>query len=118
MNLQSSHPTLSSYVGKYPSLRGILLLTYNDLLYGQCWSDVEVLELPVCGRLLLKGVVNETKTTNIVLPCSLSETLSIEWLSQVFDELKGPREIHLGIVSDDSSIVYYRIGDGIIKPPL
>jgi tRNA-splicing endonuclease subunit Sen15, fungi type len=34
-----------------------------------------------------------------------------------FSGLQNPAEIYLAITSDDSSIVYYKISSGIVKPP-
>ncbi|KAG8856445.1 hypothetical protein FRB96_006411 [Tulasnella sp. 330] len=40
-------------------------------------------------------------------------------LNAIFDEVSPPpAEIYLGITSDDSSIVYYRLSKGIVKPPI
>ena len=35
-----------------------------------------------------------------------------------FKELGGPPHVYLAINTEDSSIVYYKISPGIIKPPL
>lgn len=75
--------------------------------------------------------------SRVVVPCTLSENLSIEWyarnrsqtkstswnlacnrINTVFDTVvPPPTEIYLGIVSDDSSIVYYKLSKGMVKPP-
>ena len=71
-----------------------------------------------------------------VVPCSMSDHLSLEWcvswyipgrfqiadfgsrLSDAFKDLEDPPEIILAITTEDSSIVYYKISPGIVKPPL
>jgi len=53
-----------------------------------------------------------------VIPCSLSESLSTAWLHTAFEELGGPPHIYLAINTEDSSIVYYKISPGIVKPPV
>lgn len=39
-------------------------------------------------------------------------------LHDAFRELGGPPQIYLAINTDDSSIVYYKISSGIVKPPV
>ena len=39
-------------------------------------------------------------------------------LQDAFKDLGNPKEIYLGITADDSSIVYYKISQGIVKPPM
>ncbi|KAH9949854.1 tRNA intron endonuclease [Amylocystis lapponica] len=70
-----------------------------------------------------------------VVPCSLQESLSISWcasldircshrreypfrLQNAFEELNKPPQVYLAINSEDSSIVYYKISPGIVKPPI
>jgi len=125
----------------------------------QKWSDVQALELPEADRAVLRGRRPEEAHANgppipiIVVPCTLSETLSITWLSTIFrsistlaapdDEAAGtggdvtelllpppPQQrsgsphrlqteyLFLGITSPDGSQVYYKLSNGIVKPPL
>ncbi|KAF7293739.1 Sen15 domain-containing protein [Mycena chlorophos] len=53
-----------------------------------------------------------------VVPCSLAETLSFDWLQQAFAQLQDPQEIFLAITSDDASLVYYKLSRGMVKPQL
>lgn len=39
-------------------------------------------------------------------------------LQNVFSSLSDPLEIYLAINSEDSSIVYYKISSGIVKPAI
>lgn len=39
-------------------------------------------------------------------------------LENAFVSLDNPPEVYLAITSEDSSIVYYKISRGIVKPPL
>ncbi|KAF8531260.1 tRNA intron endonuclease [Gautieria morchelliformis] len=117
MDSHPSHSTLLPHITKYPHLAGCVFQVYNDILHAQRWEDLETLALPTCGRIVLKGTRPETKTVHIIMPCNLTESLSLNWLSSVFGELVETSEIYLAIVSDDSSIVYYRVSKGIVKPP-
>ncbi|KAF8580135.1 hypothetical protein K439DRAFT_1357948, partial [Ramaria rubella] len=111
------YATLLPFMTKYPHLSGCLFQVYNDLLHTQRWVGLEVQALPVCGRIALKGNRPDSKIIHLVVPCYLSESLCLDWIVSVFHELNDASEIHLAIVSDDSSIVYYRVSKGIVKPP-
>lgn len=39
-------------------------------------------------------------------------------LQDAFKDLKNPKEMYLAITSEDASIVYYKISQGIVKPPV
>ncbi|KAF8322591.1 hypothetical protein DL93DRAFT_2162719 [Clavulina sp. PMI_390] len=85
----------------------------------QQWIDVTVEDLPALSRGILKGKKSAEEGTRIVVPCSLAENLSIEWLNTVFaNQDPTPMEIWVGIVADDSSLVYYKLSKGIVKPPM
>lgn len=76
-----------------------------------------------------------------VLPLDLRETLSVKTMSEVFDSLESKqwgrkkgglvdgndgkvreegewrgKRVFLGIVSEDSAVVYYLIHEGVVKP--
>jgi len=117
MESHPSYSTLAPFIAKYPQVGGCLFLTYNDLVYAQSWKGVEVLELPQSQRVALKGIRPETNASHIIVPCSLSESLSMTWVTNVFKELNDTPDLYLGILSEDSSVVYYRLSSGIVKPP-
>ncbi|KAG8951686.1 hypothetical protein FRC04_005707 [Tulasnella sp. 424] len=111
----------------YPKHAGSLFQAYNDLTLAQKWTNVSIVDIPALKRAAIRGdmpasadsrVQNSAPQLRIVVPCMLGENLSIEWINTVFDAL-GPAltEIYLGIVSDDSSIVYYKLSKGMVKPP-
>lgn len=91
---------------------------YNDILYAQQWTEVQVLDAPRVKRAIISGIKSEQTHRSFIAPCGLDESLSIHWISEVFQELPASDEpdVYLGIVSDDSSIVYYKISPGIVKP--
>ena len=51
----------------------------------------------------------------IRLTCNVPKKTSLQ---DAFKLLSNPPEIYLGITSDDASIVYYKISQGIVKPPV
>lgn len=111
----------------YPRHAGCLFQTYNDLKLAQKWTNISIVDIPGLKRSAIRGDVpapaetSEEKSdpqSRVVVPCTLSENLSIEWINTVFDTVvPPPTEIYLGIVSDDSSIVYYKLSKGMVKPP-
>jgi tRNA-splicing endonuclease subunit Sen15 len=39
-------------------------------------------------------------------------------IQDAFTSLSRPKEIYLAITSEDASLVYYKLSDGIVKPPV
>ncbi|KAI9507623.1 tRNA intron endonuclease [Russula earlei] len=117
-----SHPTyalLSAVIERYPHVAGATFQTYNDLLLAQQWSEMEVVDLPQCGRCGFRGRRPENQNTpTIVVPCLLTETITMDWLKSTFSDLDNPGEVFLAICAEDSSIVYYKMSMGINKPPV
>ncbi|KIK47092.1 hypothetical protein CY34DRAFT_319389 [Suillus luteus UH-Slu-Lm8-n1] len=124
MQNHPSYPVLSQLLAKYPATGGALFQVYNDLTLAQRWTDVEVLDLPACKRAAIKGQRPTTDTDRgpsicVVVPCSLSESISTSWLRAAFTSLDPlPSEIYVAITSEDTSTVYYKISQGIVKPPV
>lgn len=66
----------------------------------------------------------QSPETEWVLPTSLSEPITLEFLGGIFDSIKRPeslpagraKRILLAVVHDDSTVVYYFVHDGIVKP--
>ncbi|KII90652.1 hypothetical protein PLICRDRAFT_107005, partial [Plicaturopsis crispa FD-325 SS-3] len=112
------YPLLSSLLSKYPRTAGSLFQTYNDLLLAQQWTEVEVVDLQSCQRGAIKGKRPNTDIQLAVVPCSLAESLSLEWMQNAFGGLGKPAYVYLAITSDDASIVYYKISRGMVKPPV
>ncbi|EMD31440.1 tRNA-splicing endonuclease subunit Sen15 [Gelatoporia subvermispora B] len=118
MEKHPSYPALAEVLPKYPQAAGALFQTYNDLKLAQQWSDLEVLDLPSCSRGALRGKRPQMDDTLYVIPCSLPEAISTGWLYEAFKELGSPPHVYLAINAEDSSIVYYKISPGIVKPPV
>jgi len=118
MEKHPSYQALSELAPKYPRTAGSLFQTYNDLKLAQQWEDLEVLDVPSCSRGAFRG--RRLKATDIlyVIPCTLSESLSVSWFHQAFEDLGKPSHIYLAINAEDSNIVYYKLSPGIVKPPV
>ena len=118
MNAHPSYSALEPLLKKYPRAAGPLFQAYNDLSLAQRWADVQPLDLPGWARGALKGLRPGTDSTTFVVPCALVESLSAAWIRAAFQGLGDPDALYLAIVSDDSSLVYYKLSRGIVKPPL
>ncbi|KAF9485782.1 hypothetical protein BDN70DRAFT_870660 [Pholiota conissans] len=129
MESHPSFPVLSPFIARYPRASSSLFQAYNDIVYAQQWNDVEVVDVPSCLRGAIKGKKRGTQETLYVVPCSLSETVSFAWLQDAFKELFQKESvepdasgtttipsIYLAITSQDASIVYYKLSQGIVKP--
>ncbi|CEL52024.1 hypothetical protein RSOLAG1IB_00561 [Rhizoctonia solani AG-1 IB] len=116
-----NHPSfaiLREYIQRYPKSRGAIYQAYNDIVYAQQWAEPQVIDAPKLGRVIISGTRPEQTHRSFVVPCGLHELLSIDWITEAFQGLaeSGELDAYLGIVSDDSSIVYYKITPGIVKP--
>jgi tRNA-splicing endonuclease subunit Sen15, fungi type len=70
------------------------------------------------------GSAAQTPEVEWVLSTSLNETITLEFLASVFDSMERPpnlpesrsKRILLAVRHDDSTVVYYFVHDGIVKP--
>ncbi|KAI0443412.1 tRNA-splicing endonuclease subunit Sen15 [Xylaria telfairii] len=70
------------------------------------------------------GQILDTPETEWVLPAHISEKWTLKAFAAVFDSLpmqplahpERPRRIVLATIHEDSTIVYYLLHDGIVKP--
>ncbi|KAI0064130.1 hypothetical protein BV25DRAFT_1801299, partial [Artomyces pyxidatus] len=110
------YAVLAGLLPKYGRSAGAVYQTYSDLVLAQGWSEVEVVDLPSCGRCGFRGVKPEAQAAAWVVPCGLGERLSVEWVTAALRDLGGVEEAYLAIAGEDSSIVYYKLSSGIRKP--
>ncbi|KAG8969198.1 hypothetical protein FRC03_004151 [Tulasnella sp. 419] len=77
-----SHPTykdVQAICQKYPKLAGSFFQVYNDILLSQGWKDVKVIDVEQVGRAVICGKRKADEPELVVVPCALSESISIEW---------------------------------------
>lgn len=98
----------------------------QNLLFYNLWTDVS--EIQLNNDTLLQGkpkekLLNDEELNNheIVLPIKISTKLTVNKLDGLFKDLEiklsqRPKRIVVGIINDDSTIVYYFIHDGVYKP--
>ncbi|KAG5520095.1 hypothetical protein PMAC_001171 [Pneumocystis sp. 'macacae'] len=92
----------------------------KDLLLSQLWEELKIYQLP-SNRSIIQGVSPQSHKTFYVYPCSLEERVSIKKICKLYDEVwdilgKDKQTLLLGIVSSDSTIVYYKMSNGLVKP--
>lgn len=118
----------------------------TNLLDQHDWTDVQIHNLPSCPRTLVRGLppkrlylhpddqiaaLAEERATGQrpkhepvhewVLPLRLAETWSLQNFAGVFDALDKPadgreKRIMLAILHNDSTVVYYFMQEGMVKP--
>jgi len=118
MEKHPSFSAVSHLLKKYPAVGGALFQTYNDLSLGQGWKDVQVLDLQTCSRPALKGVRPGVDECLYVLPCWRSENLTMSLILCAFEDMGDVQELYMAITAEDSSIVYYKLSRGLVKPQL
>ncbi|EMR11463.1 hypothetical protein PNEG_00479 [Pneumocystis murina B123] len=98
---------------------GLLYSVYTDLLLSQFWLKLKIHCLP-SNRSIIEGISPQNHKTLYVYPCSYKENVSIEKLNKLYQEFRNIRNedepLLLGIVSSDSTIVYYKMNEGLVKP--
>ncbi|KTW32061.1 uncharacterized protein T551_00743 [Pneumocystis jirovecii RU7] len=97
-----------------------LYSVYTDLLLSQLWEELKIHQLP-SNRSIIQGISPQNHKTFYVYPCSLEESISIKKICELYNEVwnilgEDKQTLLLGIVSPDSTIVYYKINNGLIKP--
>jgi len=118
MERHTVYGLLSPILEKYPHTSGPFFQTYNDLALAQKWQDIEILDISSISRGGFKGRQPSSDDLSIIVPCTLSESLSMKWISSIFLACLDTKAFFLAIAAEDSSVVYYRISKGIIKPPM
>jgi tRNA-splicing endonuclease subunit Sen15 len=109
-------------------LLDVLRIVHNHLLHQAYWHSLAVHDSPELPRPLIAGIPPEGTSKEWVLPVNLREKWSLRKWAEVFDALpeeveteeaggrRGNKRLTMGVVSDDSTVVYYVVRDGIVKP--
>lgn len=101
---------------------GLTYAVFADLALSQAWKDMALHPLGACFRPLLSGM-NPKKSLErqFVYSYSSEQSTTIEELHMLFQAIEvyttgKINKILLAIVHTDSTIVYYSINQGIVKP--
>ncbi|GAA99299.1 uncharacterized protein L969DRAFT_93762 [Mixia osmundae IAM 14324] len=117
------HPSFEAVAAacrRHPAQAAALFQTFADLTHSQGWRDLRVLELAGTDLCVLKGKAkaqNGAIEEKIVLPMVLTTPTHMQTLQGVFAALPSREEsILVSIADSDSTTVYYKLGNGIVKP--
>jgi tRNA-splicing endonuclease subunit Sen15 len=98
----------------------------QNLLFYTLWTRVQEISLPsgtvLSGKPHNKLLGDDTEQgLEIVLPARIGEEVSPKRLNTIFNDMQQaqgtrPKRLIIGIVNDDSTVVYYFIHDGLVKP--
>ncbi|KAG0128002.1 tRNA-splicing endonuclease subunit Sen15 [Tuber indicum] len=112
-------------------LHHLLQIVHTNLQHQADWHSLSIHTSPSLPRPLISGIPPEGTKKEWVLPVNLREKWSLRKWAEVFDALpemdedgdggekvkeKEGRKLMMGVVSDDSTVVYYVVGEGAVKP--
>ncbi|KAI8801122.1 Sen15 protein-domain-containing protein [Cladochytrium replicatum] len=100
---------------------------FIDLKLAKSWNNVAVHALPGTNRAMITASRPDNEDegdVKYILPVTTSEKITMDMLKKVFEattklQPEGthqPKSIYLGIVENDSSVVYYRCEAGLPQP--
>ncbi|EGG08519.1 uncharacterized protein MELLADRAFT_104929 [Melampsora larici-populina 98AG31] len=120
-NMISSIDSIKSIANQYPLQSSALIQAYSDLSAAQQWIDLRIqtcsLESNSSKVVLLRGKPNLTEPERLVYPISLTQSTNFKTLKNLFNQIGfSTQKILLAIISNDSSIVYYELSNGIVSP--
>ncbi|RIB25883.1 tRNA-splicing endonuclease subunit Sen15 [Gigaspora rosea] len=120
---------ISSYCDKYPQEASNLSQVYLDLTTAKSWVEVKVKDIEPLQRCILLGRTSKSDAKMIIIiPCASTEIWTIEKITQLFSQLRkvpsllldcdpnNIKSITLAIAFPDSTVVYYKVHDGINPP--
>ncbi|MBW0554379.1 hypothetical protein O181_094094 [Austropuccinia psidii MF-1] len=107
-----------------PQQAAALSQALSDLTAAQQWNDLQVQICSPIGSLqsrfaLLRGKPPSSSCHRTIYPMCLNQPTNFRSLSQIFsclDSNDSSPKVLLAIVSNDSSIVYYELSNGIVSP--
>jgi len=114
--MSKNDDSIPEILDTYPLTRGCAAQTFQDLINAQKWEEVKIIDLPSIGRYGFTGKRPHTDGEAAIIPCTTVENISISWLTRAFGLLLPKPYFYLAIVDNDSTIVYYKMSDGLIKP--
>ncbi|PWN25721.1 hypothetical protein BDZ90DRAFT_261927 [Jaminaea rosea] len=128
---------LAPLLSRYPRQAGPLFHAYHHLVHSAAWTDVAPVDIrgddesdpaPVnsgSGWGALIGMRPQGTQPELLLPCHVTDNLSVAYFQAVFSSLETQAKsrdglqtghILLAILSPDSTVVYYKLAKGLVKP--
>ncbi|WFC95805.1 hypothetical protein MBRA1_002459 [Malassezia brasiliensis] len=126
----AAHSAVDPMAQAYPAQAAALFQTYVDLRYAASWRDLRVIEIVrdasgdarafgARGWALICGTAPQTTQPQAVLPMSIEQTFDTAMFSSVFAQLPNDvaaSHLLLAMMSSDSTVVYYKLSQGLVKP--
>ncbi|WFD44211.1 hypothetical protein MPSI1_002877 [Malassezia psittaci] len=123
-------PDVEMMVQKYKTQGGPLLQTFCDLNYAASWRDLQVLDIVhdqdadlnqfgANGWAIILGRAPHHEAIQAVLPMSVEQSFDSATFSEIFKKLPedvDASHILLAMMSNDSTVVYYKLSKGLVKP--
>ncbi|XP_077134254.1 tRNA-splicing endonuclease subunit Sen15 isoform X1 [Ranitomeya variabilis] len=99
-------------------------LVYMDLLEVRNWNDVQILSSPELHLIYLCGKEKDDDSApQVIIPTPVSTSCSHGRIQQLLklnhtseENPKADNSVLLAIVETDSTIVYYKLTDGLVTP--
>ncbi|CAO1620647.1 unnamed protein product [Sympodiomycopsis kandeliae] len=131
------YPDVRELCHQYPQQAGPLFHSYVDLTNVANWSGVSTVDLKPStetsipsngigsGWGALQGKRPDGKRHEIVIPCHVTDNMCTAFFDTIFasiDSIDSHQQqieaghILLAILSSDSTVVYYKLARGLIKP--
>lgn len=95
------------------------LVVYLDLLEVRCWTEVNTAASRELGLLYVTGRPAAGKPLTVVLPVSSQASVSHCRIHEIMKHTcvgTEPASVTLAIAESDSTVVYYRLTDGLVTP--
>ncbi|KAI3617801.1 hypothetical protein CBS9595_003710 [Malassezia furfur] len=133
----AAHSAIDPMAQAYPAQAAALFQTYVDLRYAASWRDLRVIEIVrdasgdartfgARGWALICGTAPQATQPQAVLPMSIEQTFDTAMyvahsprFSSVFAQLPddvAASHLLLAMMSSDSTVVYYKLSQGLVKP--
>ncbi|WFD28641.1 hypothetical protein MNAN1_003654 [Malassezia nana] len=128
---------VQSLCDTYPSQASALFQTYVDLRYAARWRDLQVRSIQrrvgatdaaseaanadfgANGWAIFVGVAPGSKDKQVVVPMVLEQAIDSAMLGNLFARLPEDAvhtHVLLAMMSNDATVVYYRLSQGMVKP--
>ncbi|EDQ87822.1 uncharacterized protein MONBRDRAFT_26992 [Monosiga brevicollis MX1] len=116
---------LCRYAREDPRLATATLLTYVDLSEAKNWRSLDIRHHERLRLVYLVGRMGLKKPLEVIIPALADRDLQLQTMHQYYTEITDPnselntpiQSFVLGIMADDSTVVYYRFSQGLQAPP-
>lgn len=119
----AAYAVVEPLCAKYPAQASALFQTYVDLKYAARWRALAVHDTASFGMpgwaILVGEAPNTNQTRQVVLPLSLERTVNTHMFTELFAHLPPDAvasHILLALMSNDATVVYYKLSQGMVKP--